>query len=111
MRELEGDHSPLPGIELRVVHGHTTGMQMVVVHNADAGLLYSVDMFPTTAHLRPHYTPAYDNHPLASLEEKRVYLEELHGRGWDLIFGHDPYTPSARVTKGPRGEWELQKPA
>ncbi len=108
MRELEGDHSPAPGIELRVVHGHTTGMQMVIVHDGDDGLLYSVDLFPTAAHLRPHYVPAFDNHPLASLEEKRVYLEELHGRGWYLAFGHDPYTPPSKVIRDERGNWALR---
>ncbi len=107
MREIEVDYSPAPGIDLRVVHGHTSGMQMVLVHDGDDGLLYSVDLFPTAAHLRPHYVPAFDNHPLASLEEKRVYLEELEGRGWHLAFGHDPFTPPSKIIRDDRGNWAL----
>lgn len=106
MHELDGDHSPAPGIEFRNVHGHTSGMQMILVHDGDGdGLLYSVDLFPTSAHLPPHYVPAFDNHPLVSLEEKRLCLEELHGRGWHLAFGHDPYQSPARVTRDERGRW------
>ncbi len=111
LRELEGSHSPAPGIELRIVHGHTSGMQMVLIQDGDDnGLLYSVDLFPTAAHLKPHYLAAFDNHPLAALEEKRVYLEELYERKWHLAFGHDPYVAPARVIKDARGQFALEIP-
>lgn len=110
MRELEGEASPVPGVELRVVHGHTAGMQMVLVQDGDAGFLYSVDTFPTRAHLKPHYIPAFDNHPLATLEEKRALLEEAYERRWIIAPGHDMADGPFRVVKGLRGEF-LAEPA
>lgn len=108
MRQLEGDYSPAPGLDLRIVHGHTPGLQMVLVQGGEgAGFLYSVDLFPTAAHLKPHYIAAFDNHPLAALEEKRVYLEELEARGWVLGFGHDAFTPAGRLTRDDRGNFVL----
>lgn len=108
--ELNGDTALAPGLDLRVVHGHTPGLMMVLVHDGDDGVLWTVDMFPTAAHLPPHYIPAVDNHPLASLEEKRLCLEECHSRGWILATGHDPFTPPGRVIKTPEGRWALQPP-
>ena len=105
LRELEGEYSPAPGIEFRVVHGHTAGMQMILIQDEGAGFLYSVDLFPTAAHLPPHYIAAFDNHPLASLEEKRFCLEEVSARGWHLAFGHDPYTPPGKIARNDRGQW------
>jgi glyoxylase-like metal-dependent hydrolase (beta-lactamase superfamily II) len=105
--ELNGDHPLAPGIDLRVVHGHTPGMMMVVVHDAESGLLWTVDLFPTAAHLPPHYVAAADNHPLASLDEKRYCLEEVEGRGWVLAPGHDPYTAPGKVERDAMGRWRL----
>lgn len=107
LRELEGDFSPAPGIELRVVHGHTTGMQLVLIRDADKGFLFGVDLFMTSAQLHPHYVPSLDNHPLATVDEKRIYLEEIHAHGWYLGFAHDPFTPPSKVTRDERGRWVL----
>lgn len=108
--QLEGDHSPMPGIELRVVHGHTPGMQMVLVRDGDQGLLFSVDLFPTAAHLPLVYVPALDNHPLATLEEKRFCLEEVAGMGWTLATAHDPFTPPGKVVRDEMGRYKLLSP-
>lgn len=105
--ELVGETALAPGIDLRVVHGHTAGMMMVLIHEGEKGLLYTVDLFPTAAHLPPHYIPAVDNHPLASLEEKRLCLEECHERGWILATAHDPFTPPGKVIRSPEGRWAL----
>lgn len=107
MRELEGDTALAPGIDLRVVHGHTAGMMAILIRDGADGLFWGVDLFPTAANLPPHYVPAADNHPLASLEEKRVCLEECHGNGWILAPGHDPYTPPGLVNRDDRGRWGL----
>lgn len=108
--ELDGDHTIAPGLELCVVHGHTTGLQMVLVHSESEGLLHSVDLFPTTAHIAPHYVPAYDNHPVVSVEEKKDWLEQIHARGWDIFFGHDPFTPPVKVHKNEKGQWAFTPP-
>lgn len=108
--ELNGDTALAPGIDLRVVHGHTPGMMMVLVHDDNGGLLWTVDLFPTAAHLSPHYVAALDNHPLAVADEKRLCLEECLERGLVLAPGHDPFTPPGLVVRDEMGKWNLQSP-
>ncbi len=110
LTELHGDTELLPDLELRVVHGHTPGLQMILVRSgADqpegnpSGLMFSVDLFPTAAHLPAHYVAAFDNHPLLALEEKRRVLKQVAAEGWALGFGHDPFTPCATLKPAARG--------
>ncbi len=97
-----------PGIELRPLDGHTISMQAVIIHgepgaaDSAAGLLFAADLVPTAAHLPLHYVAAYDNLPLAVLEEKRLLLAEATRDRWIVCFGHDPFTPAAVLREGPR---------
>lgn len=111
MVQLNGNCEILPGIEVRTVHGHTPGLQMIVVHGetppgdvpALSGLLFAVDLFPTAAHLPPHYVAAFDNHPIVSLDEKRQAMREAESRRLGMIFGHDPFIPGAVLVPSTRG--------
>jgi glyoxylase-like metal-dependent hydrolase (beta-lactamase superfamily II) len=99
---IEGPAGILPGIHLRPVHGHTPAMQMVEVRSGEQSLVYTIDLFPTAAHLPPHYVAAFDNLPLIALEEKRQLLKEASERRMVLAFGHDPHIAAARVTGAER---------
>ena len=91
------------------VHGHTPGMQMILISDgerAGKSLLFSVDLFPTAAHLPPHYVAAYDNVPLTALEEKEKVLARADQEGWIVVFGHDPFTLAGTVRRNNRGGWE-----
>ena len=110
--ELDGPTEILPGIEVRPVDGHTAAMQLIIVHGSvegtgaipgSSGLLFSVDLVQTAAHLPPHYVAAYDNHPLLAIEEKRRLLTEAAERRWIVCFVHDPFTPAAVLRQGARG--------
>lgn len=105
--ELEGETKLAPGLDLRVIHGHTPSLMMPLVHDGDSGILFSVDLFPTAGNITPYYIPAADNHPLASLDEKRFCLEEISQRGWLLAPGHDPFTAPGRVMRDNKGRWIL----
>lgn len=108
LETLDGPGMFAPDIELRVVHGHTRAMQLVVVHGDAAsggpgGLVYCADLFPTSAHVPVPYVMGYDNFPLTTLEEKRAMLSEAHERGWLLAFEHDAFTEAARIEPGTKG--------
>ncbi|MBX7245587.1 MAG: MBL fold metallo-hydrolase [Candidatus Sumerlaeaceae bacterium] len=109
MEILDGNQDLLPGIELRVVNGHTTGLQMVIVHGnysagSDAsGVAFIADLVPTAAHLPVYYVPAYDNYPLLSIEERRLFLGEAVAKNWVVVLGHDPFTPAMTLKPGPKG--------
>ncbi len=107
LRTLDGDGEVLPGIDVRVVNGHTRGMQMVIIHgDADSefpGLVYMADLVPTSAHLAFPYIMGYDNFPLTTLEEKKAFLPEAHERGWLLAFEHDAYDQAVTIAPGRKG--------
>ena len=109
LEELDGDGEVFPGIELRLFHGHTRGMQVVIVKSdearsdAPAGLAYCADLIPTSAHLPFPYIMGYDNFPLTTLEEKKKFIPEAYERGWLLCFEHDAFTGAVRIGPGKRG--------
>lgn len=110
LHELDGEAEILPGIELRPLGGHTAAMQVIVIRPAgeEGGLLFAVDAVPTAAHLPLHYIPAFDNHPLLAMEEKRRLLEEAAEKRLVVCFGHDPFTPAALVRRAAR-KFELER--
>ncbi len=105
---VEGDGELFPGIDVRVVYGHTSAMQLVVVHGSrehesPAGLVYCADLIPTSAHIPFPYIMGYDNFPLTTLDEKKKFLPEAYERGWLLCFEHDAFTDAVRIGAGKRG--------
>jgi glyoxylase-like metal-dependent hydrolase (beta-lactamase superfamily II) len=101
---LDGGGELFPGIELRLVHGHTRAMQLVIVHDGDGpGLAYCADLMPTSAHLPYPYIMGYDNFPLTTLEEKQAFVPEAYERGWMLAFEHDAFTQGVKIAPGKRG--------
>lgn len=108
LKELDDGGEILPGIELRLAHGHTRAMQMVIVHgdaqsDGAAGLVYCADLIPTSAHLPFPYIMSYDNFPLTTLEEKKSFIPEAYERGWLLCFEHDAVAHAARIAPAKRG--------
>lgn len=94
---LEGQTELYPGIQLFVSEGHTVGLQLVRVTDADQSLVYCGDLIPTSAHLRASWTMAYDLYPLTLMEEKRMLLAQAVEEGWMLYFEHDPKVAVATV--------------
>ena len=64
----------------------------------EARLLFCADLVPTRAHLRGPYIMAYDNHPLTTLAEKKLWLPRVAERDDILVFGHDPACDAARLS-------------
>lgn len=104
LETTDGDGELLPGIEVRVVNGHTRAMQMVVVDGGDGGgLLFCADLIPMAPHVSLPYIMGYDNFPLTTLEEKKRIIPEAYERGWLLALEHDPYADLVRLGQGKRG--------
>lgn len=106
LEQLDGAGEIFPGIELRLCHGHTSAMQIVVIHGSDGtpgGLVYCADLVPTSAHLPAPYIMGYDNFPLTSLEEKKSFLPEAYEREWLLCFEHDAFTEAVRIEATGKG--------
>jgi glyoxylase-like metal-dependent hydrolase (beta-lactamase superfamily II) len=89
-------------VRIRHTGGHTDGHQVVVLGEGREKAVFFGDLVPTTWHLPPAYTMAYDLHPQQVLTKKRELLDEAAAGGWTGFFYHDPDPRPARVAKDGR---------
>jgi len=87
---VEGEGSLFPNVEVALVHGHTEAQQIVKVSDDETTLVYVADLLPTSHHLAPVWTMAFDVRPLQTIEEKRNFLDRAERSEWILFFEHDP---------------------
>lgn len=105
---VRGEESLMSGLELHPLHGHTRGMQAVLIES-DPPVFYPADLLPMRAHLHLPYIMAYDIAPLVTLEEKKRYLRQAEREGWRIVFEHEPVGTSGRVEMF-QGKYRLGKP-
>ena len=99
---IEEDCELLPGIEMRLVHGHTPGQIIPVIRYGEKTLVFGADLFPMAAHIPVKYNMAYDLEVLKTMEEKERFLDEIHSGGYVIFFQHDTVHECATVKKGKR---------
>lgn len=99
----EGEGEILPGITVRLVHGHTSALQCPVVSDGRTTLFYCADLVPTSSHVPLPWIMAYDLRPLVTLEEKRRLLAQAADERWIMFFEHDPALAAARLTRTDKG--------
>lgn len=99
----DGEHEVLPGIDVRVLNGHTTALQCPVISDGATTLFYCADLIPTASHVALPWIMAYDLRPLVTLEEKRRILKRASDEQWILFFEHDPHVEAARLIPGEKG--------
>jgi glyoxylase-like metal-dependent hydrolase (beta-lactamase superfamily II) len=100
VQRIDGSSSLTPSVRTVVTGGHTPTHQCVVVESDGAGLVHLADLAPTTSHLRPTWTAAYDLDPLQVLEQKDRMLAEVMAKSWWVSFDHDVRVASARLLGG-----------
>jgi glyoxylase-like metal-dependent hydrolase (beta-lactamase superfamily II) len=93
-------------VSVRVVRGHTPGLQLPLVDAEGGPFLFLADLVPVWSHVRLPWIMAYDNEPLVTLEEKRALLGEATDGGWTLISEHDPNAARATVRRSADGSFE-----
>jgi glyoxylase-like metal-dependent hydrolase (beta-lactamase superfamily II) len=103
VRFTEGEGEILPGLTVKVVHGHTAALQCPVVSDGATTLFYCADLVPLASHVQLPWIMAYDLRPLVTLEEKRAVLSRAAEEGWILFFEHDPAVAAAKVKRGDKG--------
>ena len=86
-----------PGFDLLVYHGHTPGMQLPLLRDADTTIFHCGDLIPMVAHFPTPYIMAYDLQPVLSMEEKVDLLKQAADEDWILFFEHDPGVEACRL--------------
>lgn len=100
---IEGEGEVLPGVSVRLAHGHTSHMQMVLAKTEKGTVFFPADLFPTAAHLPLPYGMAYDNHPLITIAEKKAIYSEMIEERWAVVFEHDSLRKAGYVESSAKG--------
>jgi glyoxylase-like metal-dependent hydrolase (beta-lactamase superfamily II) len=80
----------IPGLDVRLVYGHTDAMMLPQVVYKGRTLVFMADLLPSVGHFPIPYVMAYDMFPLTTLKEKKSFLEEAAAGNYVLFFEHDP---------------------
>jgi glyoxylase-like metal-dependent hydrolase (beta-lactamase superfamily II) len=107
LRLHEGDGEVLPAVRALVVHGHTRGLQALVIGSGRGAVAYPSDLIPTASHLHLPWIMGYDRCAETTLEEKRRFLERAAAERWIVVFEHDPAIAAATVTVDARGRFTV----
>jgi glyoxylase-like metal-dependent hydrolase (beta-lactamase superfamily II) len=103
LHRVDGSGALFPHVDVTLAHGHTESQQLVTVYDDETTLVYVADLLPTTHHLDPAWTMAYDVRPLRTIEEKRDFLERAERSEWNLFFEHDPDVAVGTLQRTSRG--------
>ncbi|GBD11916.1 putative quorum-quenching lactonase YtnP [bacterium HR23] len=92
---LDGDSEVVPGVHLKVTHGHCRGHQILLLTAGATRIAYLGALMPTPFHLKPTWVSAFDSFPDETARCKQEVLALAEREGWVLIFPRWPGCPSA----------------
>jgi len=85
---MDGDHEILPGLNVTLTNGPSTGHQIVMLNHGGERVAFMGDLVPTARHLDLASIPSFDQYPEETLEVKREVLNRAEKEGWLLVFSH-----------------------
>lgn len=85
---LEGDYSLCEGVSLKLVGGHSEGMQIVVINSEANKYIYAGDIIPSSIYLRIPITSAYEVCRKDTVKAKLWILDKINSEGYKLIYDH-----------------------
>lgn len=94
---VDGKESFLPNVNIHMSYGHTTGMMLPKIQDANRTIVYMADLIPMAAHIPLPWVMAYDINPVLTVEEKRAFLPKAMEEEWILFFEHDPIHQSCKI--------------
>ena len=98
-------------IDIHVFYGHTNGMICPLINLPDGKkLFYAADLFPSSAHLKPHFVMAYDIAPLKTMEERSKINELGSQESWWYFYEHDLKVEISRIALNEKGQPEVLNP-
>ena len=108
---IDGDAEILPDISLRVVGGHTRGMQIVKIGkhpNGKPAFVALADLAPTSNHLKAFWSMSYDQYPLDVRRTKPAILGSVADDESVALFSHETGTRAAKLKRDPRQEFTAE---
>lgn len=94
-------------IETHVFYGHTHGMIAPLIHHPNGKkILYGADLFPSSAHLKPHFVMSYDVEPLKTMQERDSINKRAVQEGWWYFYEHDLNIEVSQIAFNEKGQAE-----
>lgn len=94
-------------IEVHVFYGHTHGMIAPLIKLPQGEkLFYGADLFPSSAHLKPHFVMSYDIEPLKTMEERERINQMAVEEKWWYFYEHDLAIEVSQVGLNDKGQPE-----
>jgi len=103
LRLVKENTELIPGVELRLFNGHTTGLMAVTANTGTRRVVFAGDVMPAMPYIRLPYISAYDVEPLTVLDEKQALLKEIEANRDILFFQHDINTEACSLKQTPKG--------
>ncbi len=93
----------LPGIEIMLCNGHTTGMMVPMIRTGHGVVTFLADFIPSKSHIPIPYLASVDIQPLVALKEKEEFLNKAFAENHILVFEHDFDNEACRLVMGEKG--------
>ena len=103
MIDVNNPETPMPGMEIVWVSGHTEQMMIPLFRYKDHTLAFMADLLPSVGHIPLPYVMGYDTRPLLTLEEKAAFLNRAADERITLFFEHDAEHECCTVVKTEKG--------
>ena len=100
---VESEGELFPGFDLRIVNGHTRGQMIPIIDFNGTKVVFSADLFPSTAHIPLSWNMSYDVEPIKTLKEKETFLKEAYENGYMLFFQHDYHNECCSLKQTHKG--------
>ncbi len=107
LRLVKGTAEVLPGIHVFPSHGHTRGLQWVLIGDGPGAVAFPADLVPTSAHVHLPFVMGYDMCVETLLAEKQSFLNRAVEEEWIVVFAHDEKVPAARIVRGKDGRFQV----
>lgn len=99
---VEGDAEITPGVGVILSGGHAVGHQMVRIGTRGGETLtFAGDIIPTSEHLSPRWTAAFDISPADTHDAKVALLSRAAAEGGLVAPGHGGWAPICAVEADP----------
>jgi glyoxylase-like metal-dependent hydrolase (beta-lactamase superfamily II) len=104
---VSGEFSEYLGNSVRFHHsdGHTPGLLLAEIIGVHEHVVFCADLIPGRAWVHLPITMGYDRFPELVIDEKKIFLADMHGRDVTLFFTHDAECATANLSCDAKGKY------
>jgi len=103
LKFIENEGELFPGFYIRIFNGHTDGQVIPYISYKQKTIIFGADLIPSSGHIPLPYIMSYDMYPSVTLQEKRVFLDEVADNNYVIFFEHDYYNECGTLKQTPKG--------